>query len=213
MKLHDGFAINNCVVIKEVGMREEKLKYMRSSWMAVLGILLMVSMPVLGMAGQSNSKAELNTTQSQGVLAEKVRHELVMLPWYSLFDNLEFQIEGGHTVVLSGQVVRPVLKSDAENVVKRIEGVTQVVNNIKVLPLSPNDDRIRIAAYRAIYFQPGMWKYRMQAVPPIHIIVDNGHITLVGVVGSQMDKTLAYMAAQRVHGAFSVTDDLQVKNG
>ena len=194
-------------------MRDQKMRYMRSGWMAVLGMLLMVSAPVLGMARQSNSKAELNTTQTRSVLAEKVRHELVMLPWYSLFDNLQFQIEGNHEVILEGQVVRPVLKSDAENVVKRIEGVTLVVNNIKVLPLSPNDDRIRIAAYRAIYFQPGMWKYRMQAVPPIHIIVDNGHITLVGVVGSQMDKTLAYMAAERVPGAFTVTDDLQVKAG
>ena len=194
-------------------MRQQKLKYMRSGGMAVLGILLVMSMPLLAMARQSNPKAELNTTQSQGVLAEKVRHELVMLPWYSVFDNLGFQIEGNNTVVLEGQVVRPTLKSDAGNVVKRIEGVTQVVNNIEVLPVSPNDDRIRVAAYRAIYFQPGMWKYRIQAVPPIHIIVDNGHITLVGVVGSQMDKTLAYMAAERVHGAFSVTDELRVHGG
>jgi hyperosmotically inducible protein len=212
MKLHRFFVINIYVVIKEVGMRQQKLKYMRSGGMAVLAILLVMSMPMLGMARQANSKAELSTTPSQSVLAEKVRHELVMLPWYSLFDNLEFQIEG-NTVVLEGQVVRPVLKSDAENVVKRIEGVTQVVNNIKVLPLSSMDDQIRIAAYRAIFFQPGMEKYRIQAVPPIHIIVDNGHITLVGVVGSQMDKTLARMGALRVHGAFSVTDDLQVRRG
>ena len=143
---------------------------------------------------------------------EEVRSALLSLPYYGVFDYLEFKLEG-RTVTLVGEVTRPTLKSDAGNVVKRIEGVTQVVNNIEVLPVSPNDDRIRIAAYRAIYFQPGMWKYRIQAVPPIHIIVDNGHITLVGVVGSQMDKTLAYMAAERVHGAFSVTDELRVHGG
>ena len=117
-------------------------------------------------------KKDLSRVQSR--LAEEVRHELVMLPYYSVFDNLEFSIQGTDTVVLSGQVTRPTLKSDAENVVKRIEGVGKVINNIEVLPVSPHDDDIRRAAYRAIFAKPGLDRYSLQAVPPIHIIVKNG---------------------------------------
>jgi hyperosmotically inducible protein len=159
--------------------------------------------------GQQKAGKELKDIHAR--LAERVRHELVMLPYYSLFDNLEFRIDGVDTVVLSGQVVRPSLKSDAEAVVKRLEGVGKVINNLEVLPLSNNDDRLRIAAYRAIYSKTGLDRYALQAVPPIHIIVKNGHITLVGVVATQADKDLAGIAANGVSGAFSVTNNLRVE--
>ena len=149
---------------------------------------------------------------SAGALPEKVRHELVMLPYYTLFDDLSFKVDGG-TVTLLGDVVNPVLKSDAGRVVKRIEGVTQVVNNIRVLPLSPFDNRIRRAEYRAIFGYAGLYRYAMGALPSIHIIVDNGHVTLEGVVANQGDKNIAGIRANGVPGVFSVTNNLQVANG
>jgi hyperosmotically inducible protein len=143
-------------------------------------------------------------------IAREVRHELVMLPYYGVFDNLAFRIDG-NTVYLLGQVTRPTLKSGAERVVKDIEGVDKVVNEIEVLPLSPNDDRIRLAAYRAIYGHTALNRYALQAVPPVHIIVRNGDITLEGVVATQMDKQIAEAQARSVPGAFSVTNNLQVE--
>jgi hyperosmotically inducible periplasmic protein len=144
-------------------------------------------------------------------LMKEVRHELVMLPYYGVFDNLAYRVEGD-TVTLQGQVTRPTLKSDAENTVKHIEGVGQVINNIQVLPLSPNDDRIRRAVYRAVYGRGQLAdRYAFQAVPSIHIIVDNGHVTLIGVVNSEMDKTIANTQANGVSGVFSVTNNLIVQ--
>jgi hyperosmotically inducible protein len=112
-------------------------------------------------------------------LQREVRHELLMLPFYTVFDNLAFQVDGS-TVVLTGEVTRPTLKSDAESVVKSIEGVEHVKNDIRVLPVSAVDDQIRIAAFRAIYGAPSLSRYSQQAMPPIHIIVENGRITLKG---------------------------------
>ena len=143
-------------------------------------------------------------------MSDKVRHQLVMLPYYGVFDNLAFTIEDSNSIVLKGQVTRPVLKSDAEAVVRKIEGVGKVVNKIEVLPLSPFDDCIRRATYRAIFSRPGFEKYAIQAVSPIRIIVKNGNITLEGVVGSQFDKTMAEIAARSVPGAFEVTDNLTI---
>jgi hyperosmotically inducible protein len=144
-------------------------------------------------------------------IAKHVRHELVMLPYYGLFDDLAFKVEG-HTVTLLGAVVRPTLKSDAERVVKRIPGVEQVVNNIEVLPTSPMDDQIRRAAYRAIYGDPSIsTRYGFRALPSIHIIVKNGHIILEGVVANQGDKNLIGIKANGVSGVFSVTNNLQVE--
>jgi hyperosmotically inducible protein len=131
-----------------------------------------------------------------------------MLPFYGVFDNLAYKVDPAGTVTLLGQVVRPTTKSDAENSVKRIEGVEKVVNNIEVLPTSPNDDRIRRDAYRAIYGNDVLSQYQMRAVPPIHIIVNNGKITLEGVVARQMDKQIAGMQANGVPGSFSVTNNL-----
>jgi hyperosmotically inducible protein len=145
-------------------------------------------------------------------LSREVRHELVMLPYYGVFDNLGYRVDGG-AVTLMGQVTRPTLKSDAENVVKRIEGVERVVNNIEVLPLSPNDDQIRLATYRAIYSFPSLNRYALSAVPPIHIIVNNGKITLEGVVANEGDKNAAGVQANGVPGAFGVTNNLRVESG
>ena len=143
-------------------------------------------------------------------LVKEVRHELVMLPYYNVFDNLAFKVEGA-TVTLLGQVTRPTLKSDAERVVKSIEGVDKVVNKIEVLPLSPNDERIRLAVYRAIYSHAGLQRYGIQAVPPIHIIVNNGNVTLEGVVATEADKNIANLQANGVPGVFSVKNNLRVE--
>jgi Predicted periplasmic or secreted lipoprotein len=145
-------------------------------------------------------------------IIREVRHQLVTLPYYTVFDNLNYKV-AGDTVTLEGEVVRPTLKSDAERVVKGIEGVEKVVNNLEVLPLSPNDDRIRRAVYRSIYSKPGLDQYSMRAVPTIHIIVKNGHVTLTGAVAREMDKQQAGVAANTVSGVFSVTNNLKVDNG
>ena len=165
---------------------------------------------VLAMAGGLYAQRERNSSEkSQIRLQKEVRHELVMLPFYNVFDNFEYKVDGG-TVTLLGQVTRPNLKSDAEKAVKQIEGVERVVNQIEVLPLSPNDDRIRRAVYRAIYGDAGLDRYTLQAVPSIHIIVRNGHVFLEGAAATEMDKNLAYLRASGVSGVFSVTNNLHV---
>ena len=156
----------------------------------------------------SNSANRMRSPQDR--LTREVRHELVMLPYYGVFDNLAYRVDGS-TVTLLGQVTRPTLKSDAENVVKDIEGVTKVENRIQVLPLSSMDDGIRMATYRAIYGQTGLDRYGLQAVPPIHIIVDNGKVTLEGVVNNEADKNMAGIRANGVSGVFSVTNNLRVE--
>ncbi len=143
-------------------------------------------------------------------LVEKVRKELVTLPYFSVFDNLAYNYADG-VVTLTGQVMRPTLKSDAGRVVARIAGVEQVVNNIEVLPLSGFDDSTRVAVYRAVYRQPGLDRLSFQAVPPIHIIVKNGNVTLEGVVLNQGDKNRAFIAANSVANVFSVTNNLRVE--
>ena len=147
---------------------------------------------------------------NQQKIMKEVRHELVMLPYYGVFDNLAYRVDGAK-VTLFGQVTKPTLKSDAERAVKRIEGVETVDNEIEVLPLSPNDERIRVATYRAIFSKPALQRYQMGAVPPIHIIVKNGNITLIGVVDNEGDKNLAGIAANGVPGSFKLTNDLTVQ--
>ena len=157
----------------------------------------------------STAGAAEKSSRGEDRLAREVRHELVMLPYYSVFDNLAYRVKGS-TVELFGQVTRPTLKSDAEGVVKRIEGVEKVVNNIEVLPLSPMDDEIRLAVYRAIYGNPALSRYGRQAVPSIHIIVKNGNVTLEGVVDNEADKNIANLQANSVPNVFSVTNNLRV---
>ncbi len=144
-------------------------------------------------------------------IAREVRHELLMLPWYSLFDSLEFSVQD-RTVTLNGYVTgdHAVTKSDAENAVKRIEGVDKVVNNIKVLPPSPFDDRVRRQVYEALYRTGPLSKYFWEAAPSIHIIVDNQRVTLLGIVNNEGDKNLATIAANGVPGVFKVTNELRV---
>jgi len=160
---------------------------------------------------QSADRAGNRSGQPQDRITREVRHELVMLPYYGVFDNLAYRVDG-NTVTLFGQVTRPTLKSDAEHVVKGIEGVERVNNQIEVLPLSPMDDQIRIAEYRSIFSQPGLDRYAMQAVPPIHIIVKNGKVTLEGVVANESDKNLAGVKANGVGGVFGVTNNLRVES-
>jgi hyperosmotically inducible periplasmic protein len=160
---------------------------------------------------QDNRQTGALTQRGVDRITREVRHELVMLPFYGVFDNFSYQVAADGTVTLMGQVSRPTLKSDAENAVKHIEGVERVVNNIEVLPTSINDDRIRRAAYRAIYGNSVLSQYQLRAVPPIHIVVKNGHITLEGVVARQMDKQIAGIQANGVHDAFSVTNNLRVE--
>lgn len=143
-------------------------------------------------------------------LSEAVRHSLATLPHYNLFDNIAFQVNGS-TVTLTGQVTRPVVKDDADYAAKHVEGVTVVIDNIEVLPLSPTDDQLRMAVYRAIYGAPSLsTRYGFQASPAIHIIVKNGVVKLEGVVANQMDRQVAGMRAEGVFGAFQVVNDLQV---
>jgi hyperosmotically inducible protein len=139
-----------------------------------------------------------------------VRHELVMLPYLNVFDDISFRVDGS-TVTLFGEVTKPVLKSDAENVVKRVEGVARVENQIEVLPLSSFDDGIRLRTARAIYGYPALRRYAMGTQPPIHIIVKNGNVTLIGSVSTDMDKQLAFMRANGVPGVFAVHNQLQIK--
>ncbi len=156
----------------------------------------------LGFAARAQAPVESH-------IAREVVHELRMLPYYTVFDNLAFRVDGNN-VTLMGEVTRPTLKSDAERSVKHIEGVESVTNNIEVLPLSPMDDQIRRAVFRTIYGQPGFERYGFQAQPSIHILVKNGHVTLVGVVDNQGDKDRAGIAANGVPNVFSVDNQLQV---
>lgn len=149
------------------------------------------------------------SSPGQARIQKEVRHELLMLPWFSVFDNIAFQVDGD-TVTLLGSVTRPTTKSDAENVVKRIEGVNHVVNKIDVLPPSQMDDRLRLTLYRTIYGYPALEKYALGVQKPIRIIVKSGHVTLEGVVDNQGDKDLAGLRANSVPGIFSVTNNLQV---
>jgi hyperosmotically inducible protein len=158
------------------------------------------SLLALSLASMPNSTQAANGT---------VRHELVMLPYYSVFDNLSYKVEGDK-VVLMGQVVRPTLKSDAEAVVKSIEGINKVENQIEVLPLSPMDDQVRRSVYRAIYGDAGLFRYGVASVPSIHIIVKNGNVTLEGVADNESDKNLAGLRANGVPNVFSVKNNLAV---
>jgi hyperosmotically inducible protein len=156
--------------------------------------------------------AALGTASTQDArIIKEIRHELATLPYYGVFDWLEFVVQPDNTVVLRGQVIRPTTKSDAEARVKDIDGVKRVVNDIEVLPLSPSDDRLRLALYRTLYnWNSPLFRYATQAVPPIHIIVNRGRATLKGVVDSKADANLAYIRARGVPGLFDVKNEIQV---
>jgi hyperosmotically inducible protein len=167
---------------------------------------------------QPNDQATHLSTATSGVdqnsqdrITRQVRHELLMIPWLSVFDDLSYKVDGS-TVTLMGEVRNPVIKDEAQAAVKHIEGVEQVSNQIEVLPVSFNDDRIRRQVARAVFGAPGLFEYATQPIPPIHIIVKNGHVDLEGVVRNQGDKNVAGIRANEVPGVFSVQNDLQVEN-
>jgi hyperosmotically inducible periplasmic protein len=179
----------------------------------MLGIglpLLLFVFAGLSLASNTDTRNAARHKKQIKSLTQKVRHELLMLPDLGVFDNVSFSVADANTIVLTGQVVRPLLKADAETAVSRIQGVSKVENNIEVLPLSPSDNSIRERAYRAVYRMPDFEKYAIQSAPPIRIIVKNGAITLEGVVKDRMDKTKAVMAAKMIPGVFSVKDSLRI---
>src|SRR5579862_3467478 len=167
----------------------------------VLIMLSMVSLPALPQ-NDASPKAEER-------ISKEVRHQLLMLPYLTTFDNLAYKVNG-YDVTLLGQVVNPVLKKDAESAVKRIEGVEKVDNQIEVLPVSPMDDGLRRRLFQAIYGYPPLQRYAMPVIKPIRIIVKNGNVTLEGVVDSDSDKNMVGIRAKSVPGVFSVTNNLQV---
>jgi hyperosmotically inducible protein len=177
---------------------------MKRTLLVVLSLVALVS---LGAA--QDAPPQQPSAKSQERIVKEIRHELLMLPYFGVFDNIAFKVDGS-AVTLLGQVVRPSLKSDAEHAVKHIEGVEKVDNQIEVLPPSPMDDRIRIRLFRAIYQYPSLQKYALGVQKPIRIIVKNGHVNLEGVVDSEGDKNLAGIRANGVPGIFSVTNNLQV---
>jgi len=187
-----------------LGFKEEgEMSMLRKSG-SIFGAVLLTVMFSFVVAAKP---AQLGEPRQQ--LERQVRHELVMLPYYGVFDNLAFSVNG-NTVTLYGQVVRPTTRSSAERSVKRLQGVARVVNNITVLPLSRMDDNIRNATYRSIARTGGLYRYLQGGNPSLHIVVDHGHVTLEGVVDGRGDRTLAYMAANQVPGVFSVTNNLRV---
>jgi hyperosmotically inducible protein len=159
--------------------------------------------------GQQNNTHQRNEKKIQENLVKEVRHQLLLLPYYSVFDNLLFKVTADK-VTLLGQVVRPSIKSDAESAVRGIEGVASVDNHIEVLPVSAMDDQLRRAVYRAIYGDTVLSRYGMSALPPIHIIVKNGNVTLEGAVDSEADKNLAALRTNAVPNVFSVTNNLTI---
>jgi hyperosmotically inducible protein len=189
---------------------------MCNSKLRALVILLTISIFASAMTGNSfgasSPKAEPQGALSARVIRQ-VRHELVTLPYYGVFDWLQFEVRPDNTVVLRGQVVRPSTKSDAEGRVKDVDGVSKVVNEIEVLPLSPQDDRLRRALYRKLYGNDSpLFRYAVQAIPSIHIIIKNGRATLKGVVANKGDAQLAYIRARGVPGLFDVKNELQLES-
>ncbi len=183
-----------------------------------LGLATMTLLAVsLGVADQKKTHNDVFTSgpPDEQQLARQIRHNLLTLPYYSVFTDLAFQLNGS-VVTLEGACPPEApwnIKSDAENVVKKISGVTQVINQIKLLPLSEMDWQIRRAEAKAIYGNPDIgMRYGYQALPSIHIIVDNGNVTLEGVVNNQFDDTLIRTRANEVPNVFSVTDNLVVLN-
>jgi hyperosmotically inducible periplasmic protein len=164
----------------------------------------------LAALGSAQKADRLLTGSGVDRISREVRHEILLLPYYGVFDILAYKVDPQGTVTPSGAVTRATLKSDAENVVKRIEGVERVDNQIKVLPVSPDDDRIRREAFREIYGFPALNKYAWESVQSIHIIVENGTLTLEGTVDSEEDKNIAEVRAKTVPGDFKVVNNLKM---
>ena len=186
-----------------------KMKAILNRVAAVVAAVVIATSAAVAAPAKADPAAE-RTTYEQ--LAKKVRKELVTLPWYGVFDNLAYEIDGS-TVKLYGQVVRPTTRTDAERRVRKLAGVERVENNIEVLPLSSFDDSIRVRAYRTLYnWDSPLFRYGRGTNPSIHIVVNRGHLTLEGVVANENDRRLAYVMANSVPGVFSVTNNLRAEN-
>ena len=182
---------------------------MRTKSLPVKALVAISVTVLILLASPTTHAANKNKTES---LSEEVRHQLITLPYYSVFDWLQAQVKSDGTVTLMGKVTRPSLRDDAESRVEKLEGASSVTDDIDVLPLSPMDDQLRFALYRSIYsFNSPLFRYATQSVPPIHIIVRNGEITLKGIIASQADSDLASLAANQVSGVFSVKNELQIE--
>ncbi len=175
------------------------------------GISNQATQPAISNAAGANNQQQALSQRGEDRIAREVRHEILLLPHYSIFDAIGYRIQGG-TVVLTGQVHDSAVKEEAEKAVKGIEGVQNVQNNIELLPASSNDDRIRLQVARAIFNDPNLQIYSIQAEPPIHIIVKNGNVDLQGVVANQGDKTIIEHDVKNLPGVFNVTNDLQVES-
>ncbi|HYX27714.1 MAG TPA: BON domain-containing protein [Pyrinomonadaceae bacterium] len=176
------------------------MKTIKHRLFAIIAVVAIAASAALAGPTQNRSRQQI---------IKQVQHELRTLPYYGVFDNLSYKVEGS-TVTLYGQVVQPTTRSDAGRRVARIQGVLEVVNNIEVLPLSSFDDAVRQRTYRMVFSRAGLYRYAMGADPSVHIVVNHGHVTLEGVVDSRMDSQLAYNAALGVPGVFSVTNHLRV---
>jgi len=191
------------------------MKFLFASFVSVM--LLVSTSTSVTHAQASKAQPKVTTKPAGGqmsmMIADEVRHRLIMLPYYGVFDWLECEIKPDNSAVLRGQVTRPSTKSDAEAELRRIEGIPKVTNQIEVLPVSPSDDQIRLAVYSSIFKYEGpLFRYAIQSVPPIHIIVNNGRVTLKGNVDNAGDSQIAYMAANGISGVFEVNNELAVSN-
>jgi hyperosmotically inducible periplasmic protein len=175
---------------------------MKSQILTAAALLLTAAPGIAQNAAPASPQAEQH-------IIKEVRHEILMLPYFGVFDYIAFKVDG-YNVTLLGQVVRPSVKSDAESAVKHIEGVQHVDDQIEVLPPSPMDDGLRLRLYRTIYGEPALEKYALGVQKPIRILVKNGHVSLEGVVDSDADKNIAGLRANTVPGIFSVTNNLVV---
>lgn len=183
---------------------------MKRAWILTVRMLLAVTIIALSSLAIGQDAQRDTSARGEERIIREVRHELLMLPYFGVFDYIAYKVNG-YDVTLLGEVVRPSLKSDAENVVKHIEGVEKVDNQIEVLPPSPTDDRLRLRLFRAIYGFPALQKYELGVQKPIRIIVKMGRVTLEGVVDNEADKNLVGLRANSVSGIFSVTNNLQVQ--
>jgi osmotically-inducible protein OsmY len=192
-----------------VDIRREAVKKALGIFLSMVFTLGIAGTAVARSTGDVGQSAIANSAFEQRLSGE-VRHQLAMIPQFTVFDNLAYRVDG-RTVFLYGQVRNAVIKDVAEKSVKRLEGVERVENKIEILPASFNDDRIRRQVARAMFRDARLSSYAIQPVPPIHIIVKNGNVNLEGVVRTQTDKDDAFIRANGVPGVFSVQNNLKVE--
>ncbi len=178
----------------------------------VLSRFLMAALLLVAGVASASTKGSAGMPQTDEGIAKAIRHEILMYPYYTIWDDVNFQVAGGQ-VELEGAVNQPYKKDDIQRLVSKVPGVISVTNELKVLPLSNMDDRLRLQVARAIYRDPALTRYAIQAIPPIHIIVENGHVTLTGTVSTEMEKQIAGLRASGVGLAFGpVVNNLQVEH-